>query len=398
MVEKIENASPLKKSHLFLLLLVSLLVNFDSAVVIPIMANYSISLGATSVLAGIIIGVYSIVHIPSNVFMGRLVDKFGRRTMIPVGVFLDGLAMLLYFFANTPVFLLLSRVVHGLGGGIGGPSTMSYLSDNVSRERSGRGMALYGISIALSMLFGFSIGGIAAQSIGYRPLFLSVAIILIVMSFLSSALPEGYLPEKRTTSIKEELRIFSETIVKKVTLLPYLAVFAIYFNLGIITVSYAIILGSVGYPPGQVGMLLAVMVLVSIILHYPAGFAGDRSDKSVLAAIGLVFAAFSFVILSISLDMQYAILGMIVLGIGHGLVFPTSAAIVRDRSHEENRGIATGVYYALTVGGIAVGAPLSGLAYDSLGWQSAIMLGVFAPLLCALIFVLSKSRDRKNDN
>jgi MFS family permease len=384
----------LNKLHLFILLVASMLVNFDNAVVIPIMANYSIVLGASSVLAGFIVGIYSIVHIPSNVFMGKLVDKYGSKTLLPVGILLDGFAMILYFFSTTPVFLLISRVVHGLGGGIGGPSTMSYLSDNLSKEQSGRGMALYGISLATSMLFGFIIGGVFAEIIGYQQLFISVAFILILMSFISSTLPIGYVPYKKITSIKEEIKIFVNTIISNVTILPYAAVFALYFNLGIITVSYAIIIGSVGFPPGQIGMLLAIMVLFSLILHYPSGIAGDRFGKPVITAIGLILTAFSFVVLSLSLQLQYAIFGMIILGLGHGLVFPNSAATVRDRSDEENRGIATGVFYALTVGGIAIGAPLSGFVYEIYGWQNALILGVVIPIFCTILYIFLRKKIR----
>ncbi|MBD3405511.1 MAG: MFS transporter [Candidatus Lokiarchaeota archaeon] len=378
----------LKRRHLIVVLLASFLVNFDSAVVIPIMANYSVSLGATSILAGLIVGVYSMVHIPSNIFMGRLVDKFGRKAMVPIGIFLDGVAMLLYFLASTPLFLLLSRIVHGIGGGFGGPSTMSYISDNMSSERSGRGMALYGISIAFSMLLGFSIGGVFAEQIGYEPLFLAIAAILIFTSFLSTTLPEGYLPKVETTSIRRELSIFSETIVKNVTLLPYFAVLAIFFNLGIITVSYAIILESVGYGSGQVGMLLAVMVLTSLVVHYPAGIASDKVGKPKITVLGLITTALSFVVLSLSLDLFFGILGMVILGFGHGTVFPTSAASVRDRSDEDNRGIATGVFYALNVGGVALGAPLSGIIDTLFGWQSAMLLGLVVPLICVFLYVL----------
>jgi MFS family permease len=379
---------PLRKGHLTILLLASFLVNFDSAVVIPIMANYSISLGASLVLAGIIVGVYSMVHIPSNILMGRVVDRFGRKPTVPVGLFLDGFAMLLYFVANTPLFLLFSRMVHGIGGGIGGPSTMSYLSDNVPKERSGRGMALYGISIALSMLFGFSIGGVFAERIGYRSLFLVVAAMMLTMSLASFILPPDDIPKRKGLSVREEFRTFVDTIVQNVTFLPYMAVLAIYFNLGIITVSYAIILDAVGYPPGQVGMLLAVMVLVSLIVHYPAGMASDKFGKPRISILGLFVAALSFIVLSLSLELSYAILGMTILGFGHGMVFPTSAALVRDRTDEGTRGLATGVFYAMTVGGVAVGAPISGFVYSAFGWQSALLLGAVVPLLSAILYLI----------
>jgi MFS family permease len=81
-------------------------------------------------------------------------------------------------------------------------------------------------------------------------------------------------------------------------------------------------------------------------------------------------------------------LGMTILGFGHGMVFPTSAALVRDRTDEGTRGLATGVFYAMTVGGVAVGAPISGFVYSAFGWQSALLLGAVVPLLSAILYLI----------
>ncbi|TFF88072.1 MAG: MFS transporter [Promethearchaeota archaeon] len=146
--------------HLILVLILSFLINFDSAIVIPIIANYAVNLGATVFFATIIVGIYSIFHIPSNIFLGRLVDKFGRKNFLILGIFFDGISIFLYFLAMKTIFLLIIRVIHGIGGGFGGPSTMSYLSDAFTKEKSGKGMAFYGISVAFSILLGFLIGGL----------------------------------------------------------------------------------------------------------------------------------------------------------------------------------------------------------------------------------------------
>ena len=147
------------------------MVNFDSNAAIPIIATYAGKLGASIILTGFIVGVYSMVHIPSNIIFGRLVDKIGRNRLISIGVFLDGISMILYAIAQDPLFLLFGRIVHGIGGGFGGPATMAYISDATTQRRSGRGMALYGISIGFSNLIGFLLGGLVAQIIGESNLF-----------------------------------------------------------------------------------------------------------------------------------------------------------------------------------------------------------------------------------
>ncbi len=384
----------IKKSHYFLVLTLTFIVNFDSTVAIPIISNYAISLGASIILASFIVGVYSMVHIPANIISGRLVDKVGRKTLITVGIALDGFSILLYSIARDPYFLLFARIIHGLGGGFGGPGTMAYLSDATPKEKSGRSMAFYGISFGIALLFGFMIGGMGAQAIGYKSLFFIISISLFVMSALTFLLPTIYSPTKEKLGLKEELLIFKNTIISKKMIPPYLGIFALNFNLGIITATYSVLLKDNLYTDGQIGMIFSVLVLLSIIVHYPSGFFSDKRRKIILLNVGLIFVSLSFLILTISITSPIPILGMIVFGIGHGMIFPTSAGIIRNNTTEHNRGVATGTFYALVVAGIAVGAPISGHIFDLLGTLAMLVMGIIVPLSIAIIlFLLNKISD-----
>ena len=379
--------SKIGRKYLFLILTLSFLVNFDSTVAIPIIALYAKELGASIILIGLIVGVYSMVHIPSNIFFGRLVDKLGRKHLITIGVFLDGISMLLYFLANNPIFLLFARVIHGIGGGFGGPATMAYLSDATSKERSGRVMALYGISIGFANLIGFMLGGMVAQIIGFSNLFLIIGVLLIIMAFLSFGLPSIY--QKRETSItfKQEFKIVKQTIFRKVMISPYFSAIALMFNMGIITATYTVMLGDLYYTSGQIGMILSIMVIFSILIHYPAGILSDKIGYTKVMLIGLLFSALTFGVLIISLEPPIPMIGMVFFGIGHGLIFPSSAGAIKENTPNSESGLATGMFYALIVAGVAIGAPISALVYDFSTIQITLLLGIFSPLIVALILV-----------
>jgi len=391
---KIPTSVRIGKPYYLLILILTFLVNFDSTVVIPIISNYAVSLGASVVLASFIVGAYSMVHIPSNIIAGRFVDKIGRKVLIAVGIALDGVSILLYSFARDPYFLLLARIIHGLGGGFGGPGTMAYLSDATPKKKSGRGMALYGISFGIALLFGFMIGGMGAERIGYETLFLVISIIMFVMAIFSFLLPAIYQPEEKKLSLKEEISNFKETILSKKMVTPYLGIIALNFNLGIITATYSVLLSDAGYEDGLIGITFGILVVLSIIIHYPSGLLSDKTRKSTILILGLLFVSFSFLILAISISLPVPIFGMIIFGIGHGMIFPTSASMIRNNTTENNRGVALGTFYALVVGGIAIGAPISGLIYDSFGSFAMFIMGMGVPLCVAIIlFIVSKKSN-----
>ncbi|MFX1497495.1 MAG: MFS transporter [Promethearchaeota archaeon] len=388
-----EDISPLKKTQkifFLLVLIITFFVNFDSAVVIPIMANYAIQLGASLFMAGLIVGIYSIVHIPSNIIFGRLVDKFSRKVFLSLGILLDGVSMFLYFIANTTSFLLIARIIHALGGGFGGPATMSYIGDSVSKEKSGRGMALYGIAVGFSMLFGFIIGGFLASFFGYKEVFFTIAIIMIAVTFISIFIKSSYKPIPQKLSLKKEFRILRSLFMNKYIIIPYLSILALFFNLGIITGTYTVELKIYNFTDAQIGMLLAFMVIFSLLIHYPAGILSDKIGMKKVISLGLLITSCSFLFLIFPQINMFPIIGMIFFGLGHGLIFPTTAGTIKIYSDTNIRGIATGLFYSFTVGGVALGSPISGFFSQYFNFQIAVLLGFIIPSLVLIIVFMVK--------
>ena len=382
----------IEKKHIFLALTLSFMVNFDSNAAIPIIASYSIDLGASLLFMGFIVGIYSMVHIPSNLIFGRLVDKFGRKKLIAFGVFLDGVSMLLYGLAQDPFFLLFGRIIHGIGGGFGGPATMAYISDATSQRRSGRGMALYGMSIGFSNLIGFMLGGLVAQIIGASNLFFIIAIILFVMSFTSLLLPEIYQPSKEKLILRKEIKKFRKVVFRKSMISPYFSMLAMMFNMGIVTATYTVMLDPLGENSAKTGMILAIMVIFSILIHYPAGKLSDKIGYTKVMLIGLLLIASAFGVFMISpedpIPMYIPMIGMVFLGLGHGLIFPSSAGAVKEKTKGSESGVATGTFYALIVAGVAIGAPISTHVYEFYNAQFTLALGIIVPLIMVIVLVV----------
>jgi DHA1 family multidrug resistance protein-like MFS transporter len=382
------------RKYVFLALTLSFMVNFDSNAAIPIIARYSLDLGASLLFMGFIVGIYSMVHIPSNLIFGRLVDKFGRKRLIAFGIFLDGLSMLLYALAQDPLFLLFGRIIHGIGGGFGGPATMAYISDATSQRRSGRGMALYGMSIGFSNLIGFMLGGLVAQIIGASNLFFIIAIILFVMSFTSLLLPTIYHPSKEKLNLRKEIKQFKKVVFRKSLINPYFSMLAMMFNMGIVTTAYTVMLDDAGY---TAGMILSIMVIFSILIHYPAGKLSDKIGYTKVMLIGLLLIASAFGVFMISLEVPLPMIGMALLGVGHGLIFPSSAGMVKEKTKGSESGVATGTFYALIVAGVAIGGPVSGFALQMYNTQFTLTLGIIVPLIIAFVLVVLLKHLRKDD-
>ena len=124
----------------------------DTHLLIPVMALYAASLGAGVGVAGLIIGLYSIINTPANILFGCLIDRVGFKKPLIIGLIGDAIGMVLYTLCRIPFHLALVRVFHGAAGALVGPSTMSAVADYTQKTGRGRAMGLYGMSMAMATL------------------------------------------------------------------------------------------------------------------------------------------------------------------------------------------------------------------------------------------------------
>lgn len=81
----------------------------------PIVAGYAESLGADGMLMGAVAGSMSFISLFCRPIAGNLSDKTSKRTLVAVGTVLYFAAGLLYYFANSPIMLIMARVINGVG-------------------------------------------------------------------------------------------------------------------------------------------------------------------------------------------------------------------------------------------------------------------------------------------
>lgn len=116
--------------------------------------------------------------------LGKLVDIFGRRRTLLLGIIIFALGNILSAIAPSLIFLLFARFVVGIGTAAIAPTVMSYIVTEFPPEQIAKGFSLYMLLSSASVIFGPSIGGIILQSADWRVLMWISAAICIVFFFL----------------------------------------------------------------------------------------------------------------------------------------------------------------------------------------------------------------------
>jgi MFS family permease len=375
--------------NLFIISTLNFISFLDTTILIPIIALYATTLNVGPGTVGFIVGLYSIVNSPTNLFSGRLIDRIGYRIPLLIGMAGSAVCLFGYSLVRLPLQLGLIRALHGLFGGTKSPSMMSAFSAKAD-EHGGRGrtMAFYGMSIAFANLVGFGMSGAIVTSMGYPVLFYTGAGILTAGTLLSFLLPKLKTVTEKAPRLSPR-QVFSRIgnlLKRKGLVLSYAAVFAQYFTFGGIVTLLPLYVKGLGMEAFHVGMLLTVYTVVFIAFQMPSGILSDRLGRKRLVYAGLVLGVGALVVLPQMKSFLTLALVMAVYGAAFGLLFPSVSALVVDHATPDERGLASGVFHALVTAGVALGAPILGGTGSLLGLKTGLTV---TPAILALVLVVS---------
>jgi len=140
------------------------------------------------------IDAYNVTFAAVLLTAGSLGDKFGRRTLLRVGLVTFIAASLACALAPSLPLLLAARAVQGIGAAVMLPQglaiTAAAFPDPVER---GRATAAWAMAAAMSTAIGPILGGVLTDSLGWRYIFwlnAPVGVLALLMSY-------RYLPESR---------------------------------------------------------------------------------------------------------------------------------------------------------------------------------------------------------
>ena len=383
-----ELKQPQSRGVLPIISVVTFIGFLDTTLLIPVIALYASTLGASVGIIGLIIGLYSITNTLANVLFGRLIDRVGYKFPLIAGLIGDALSMFLYSVCRLPIHLALVRALHGTSGGLVGPATMSVFADYSDGTGKGRAMSFYGMSLATATLVGFGLSGIFVSRLGYQALFVFGAGMLMIGAVISLLLPRAVTKSSVPTKTAHDggLKKVKDLLKRKGLIVGYCSIFAQYFTFGGVVTLLPLYVRGLGMEAFHVGMLLVTFAIMFIIIQFPSGALSDKIGRLVPTAIGLSLGIVSLVILPSVAIFPLLAAAMALYGIAYGILFPSISALIADHTIPEERGLATGIFHALLTAGVAIGAPVMGWAGEAVGVQLGLVL---TPSIMVLALVIA---------
>jgi len=147
----------------------------------PIKAEFGLSDTQLGLLGGVAFGsFYAVFGLP----IARLVDRFNRRNLLALSIFLWSGMTALCGAVGSFAGLFAARAGVAIGEAGGSPSTASLLSDYFAPRERARAFAVLTMAIPVSIMTGYILGGLLNDLYGWRMAFVAIGLPGVLVALL----------------------------------------------------------------------------------------------------------------------------------------------------------------------------------------------------------------------
>ena len=132
---------------------------------------------------GVFFTAYSVILIVTRPITGKLYDQKGIKFIMYPSIALAALSMLLLGKATSAWTVLLAGVLKALGQGTGAPSIQAHCLKKLGRDKAGVVSSTCYMGNDIGNTVGPAIGGLVASRAGYGPMFITIAVSVIVIGW-----------------------------------------------------------------------------------------------------------------------------------------------------------------------------------------------------------------------
>ncbi|CAM3294152.1 multidrug efflux MFS transporter NorA [Filibacter tadaridae] len=194
------------------ILLTNLFIAFlGIGLVIPVLPTIMNELEISGSVVGYMVAAFAFTQLIFSPISGRWVDKYGRKIIIVVGLFIFGFSEFLFGFGKSIEILFVSRMLGGVSAAFIMPAVTAYIADITTTTNRSKALGYMSAAISTGFIIGPGLGGFLAE-IGTRVPFYSAGVLGALAAILSIVLlkePERAAEEAPTPGQKTGLiRIF----------------------------------------------------------------------------------------------------------------------------------------------------------------------------------------------
>ncbi|MBI5792357.1 MAG: Bcr/CflA family efflux MFS transporter [Rhodocyclales bacterium] len=298
---------------------------------LPSMQEWGAIFGATQASVQLTLSGYLVAYGVLQLLFGPLSDRHGRKRILMAGLALAGIGSLLAALAPDLPTLIAARTLQGAGSAAGMVVGRAMVQDLFRGPERTRVMAWVGMTLGFCPPIATVIGGQLHVRLGWQSNFLLIAALAAVLLVAAwRGLPTHERKVSPDTHWLQEMGIAYARLAREPAFLLHVAILALttaafYVFLG----GAPIVLGSYGVGPADIGWYIMCVPFAYVAGNFLTSRLIRRQGERRMMAMGQLTAVAGIALLlalsGLKTPLAFA-LPLILLGIGHGFLMPSTLA------------------------------------------------------------------------
>lgn len=360
--------------EVYVLGLIAFCVAVGFGVLVPVLPVFARSFGVSNFDVGAVVSAFALMRLATSPFCGRLIDAFGERMVMTVGIFIVAISSGLAGVAQTYVQLLALRGVGGIGSAMFTVSATTLLLTSVDSALRGRAAGFFQA--------GFLIGGMAGPAVGGL---LSTISLTAPFFFYAGTLAVAGIVGLVLLRTRSAQRVDRED-VPRVPLRRVIAdrrfQAACLVNLGQGWTSFGVrstlvpvlVVEVLGRPTSWTGIAFACAAVTQTLAVGPAGRFVDTVGRRPAMIAGSTLAAASIMVVPFAGNIGVLIVALCLYGISAAFLGTAPAAAVGDAAGGRS-GTAVAIFSMSSDTGAILGPLVAGWLSDHVSYPTAFAVG-----------------------
>ncbi|MBD3789285.1 MAG: MFS transporter [Campylobacterales bacterium] len=374
---------------------------FGLFIVLPVLSVYALEMkGATSFLAGVVVGGYALTQALFQVPFGLMSDKIGRKKTLLIGLLIFIAGSVICALSDNIYMLLAGRFLQGAGAI--GSVVSAMISDLVKEEQRAHAMAIMGGTIAISFAAAMIIAPVVGGHWGIDKLFWLTAILSVfAIGILFTAVPQ---PPKIIHSYEEEeskmLEVFKDKSLTRmyITFLFHSSIMTMAFFIIPLVMTHAVEAGGFGWGKAELWKVYLPAMVFGLLAMGPAAVFGEKYGKGrQIFMISIAFIFLAFIAMGFATAPWIFILGVVLFFIGFNMFEPLLQSFVSKFAKVHQKGAALGVANTFAYVGIFLGGLFAGYIMQHFD-RATLAMSVAVLSILWFIWVATMPNPNKRGN
>ncbi|RGB47953.1 MFS transporter [Streptococcus pasteurianus] len=299
------------------------------SLVMPFMALYVEQLGApqnkVEWYAGLAVSLSALTSALIAPVWGRLADRYGRKPMMVRASLVMTFTMGGLAFVPNVFWLLVLRILNGLFSGYV-PNSTALIASQAPKNRSGYALGTLATGVIGGSLVGPLLGGVLAEILGIRQVFLLVGFILLICNLMTVFLVKEDFQPVTKAEVLSTRDLFSSIKDKQILIGLFVTSMIIQVSAQSIAPILTLYIRHLGQTENLMfvsGLIVSALGFSSMLSSSTLGKIGDRIGNHRLLLIALFYSFSMYVLCALAQNSLQLGIVRFLYGFGTGALMPS---------------------------------------------------------------------------